>query len=330
MCTEASVRKAGKLCQSVRGVSIDAAISELLQDVLSPAAIEVALAVQEEIAERIQHTEALRQQQLERARYEAELARRRYLKVDPDNRLVADTLEAEWNDKLRLLNQLQQEHDQQRKADQSLTPQNKAERLLTIEKDFARVWKDPSIPALERKRIIAYLIEDVTLIKAEQVMLHIRFKGGKTHSLLIPRPIPIARIRKTRSEVIEALDQLLDTCTDKEAAAELNKMGYKNWKGDTLTFKKVTGIRQTYGLKSRFQRLREQGLLTGHEMARTLGVCTTTVHNWGREGFLRRQLYGNDKRCLYEPLPADHVFVKGQGGRYFSRPKSFITVQSPE
>lgn len=141
-------------------------------------------------------------------------------------------MEADWNEKLRLLNQLQQEHEQQRKTDKNLSPQEISEHIVNIEKDFARLWNDPCVPVLERKRIIAYLIEDVTLIKGDQVTLHIRFRGGKTHSLSIPRPVPIARIRKTRPEVIEALDQLLNTCTDREAAVELKKKGYKNWKGD--------------------------------------------------------------------------------------------------
>jgi hypothetical protein len=120
VCEEAAVRRADKACQSIRGREIDAAISALLLDTVAPAALEVALAVQEEIAGRIEAAEVLRRSQLERARYEAELARRRYLKVDPDNRLVADTLEADWNERLRRLDALQQEHDRQRKADQSL------------------------------------------------------------------------------------------------------------------------------------------------------------------------------------------------------------------
>ena len=110
-CTEAAVRRAGKLCQSVRGRPIDEAISALLVESVAPAAIEVALAVQEEIAHRIEQAESFRRAQLERARYEAELARRRYLKVDPDNRLVADALEADWNDRLRQLDALQREHE---------------------------------------------------------------------------------------------------------------------------------------------------------------------------------------------------------------------------
>ncbi len=122
------------------------------------------------------------------------------------------------------------------------------------------------------------------------------------------------------------LDQLLNTCTDRQAAEELNKIGHKNWKGEPLTYKKVTLIRQTYGLKSRFERLREQGLLTGEEVAKKLGISTTTVHTLGRTGLLRRQLYGNNKRCLYE-LSDSELFTKGQGGRRPKQP-ALITVQS--
>jgi hypothetical protein len=120
MCTENPVRRADKSCQTIRGVPIDAAISALLLENLAPAAIELALAVEDEIGGRIQQATAQRATQLARARYDAELARRRYLNVDPANRLVADTLEADWNDRLRQLDALQQEHDRQQQADQKL------------------------------------------------------------------------------------------------------------------------------------------------------------------------------------------------------------------
>ncbi|MGH8524216.1 MAG: recombinase family protein, partial [Gammaproteobacteria bacterium] len=167
VCSDSVVRHAGKLCQSVRGTSIDAAISTLLLETVAPAAIEVALAVQQEIGERIRQAEELRRQQLERARYEAELARRRYLKVDPDNRLVADALEADWNDRLRTLDCLQQEHEHQRHADSQMLTEGARGRIMDLVKDFPSIWTDPQTPALERKRMVALLIEDVTLIKAD-------------------------------------------------------------------------------------------------------------------------------------------------------------------
>lgn len=324
-CTEAVVRRAGKLCQSVRGRPVDEAISNLLLTTVAPAAIEVALAVQDEIAGRIEKASALRRVQLDRARYEAELARRRYLKVDPDNRLVADALEADWNARLRQLDTLQQEHERQQQADQGLLSEPARERIRSLAADFARVWNDARVAPIERKRMLALLIEDITLAKADRLSIHVRWRGGKTESLVIDKPKPIARIRKTLPEVVQTVDELLETCTDRQVAARLNEQGYKNWKGQPFTYTKVSLVRRVYKLKSRFERLRERGMLTGDELARQLGVCTTSIHDWGRAGLLQRHLYGNNHRCLYEPL-GEVALIRGAGGRYGSRPPQFIAV----
>lgn len=301
-CTEASVRYAGKLCQSIRGIHIDDAISALLLKTVAPVALEVALAVQDEIAGRIEQAEALRHAALERARFEAELARRRYLKVDPDNRLVADALEADWNERLRSLDLLQQQQERQRTTDQKLLDDDAREKIMALTTDFPRVWNDPRTPAIERKRMVALLIEDVTLMKGEEVAVHVRFRGGRIHSFTVPRPLPMSRVRQTRPEVIQMLDHLLETYTDREAAKRLNQAQHRNWRGQTFTAKKVSWVRRSYGLKSRFERLRARGLLTGAELAAQLGVSSTTIHTRGRQGLLKRELYGNSKRCLYLPI----------------------------
>ena len=321
------MRHAGKLCQSVRGRPVDDAISALLLESVAPAAINVALAVQEEIAHRIEQAEALRRSQLERGRYEAELARRRYLKVDPDNRLVADALEADWNERLRQLDALQREHERQRAVDQGLLSEEARERILSLAKQFRHVWNDPRTAPIERKRMVALLIEDVTLVKAERVSIHVRFRGGKTTSLIIDKPKPIALVRKTLPEVVLTVDELLETCTDRQVATQLNELGYRNWRGAAFTFKKVITIRKAYHLRSRFERLRERGMLSGDELARQLGVAATTIHQWGRAGFLRRHLYGNNHRSLYEPV-GDVIVIKGVGGRYGSKPPALIAAPS--
>ncbi len=325
-CTEASVRQAGKLCQSIRGSHIDKAIGELLLQTVAPKALHVALAVQEEIADRIRQADRLRATQLEQARYEAELARRRYLKVDPDNRLVADALEADWNERLRRLDTLQQEHEQQREADRHLLANDARERIMSLAKDFSRVWKDPRTAPIERKRMVALLIEDVTIIKTEEIAVHVRFRGGRVHSFTLPLPLPMARIRKTPDEVVRILDQLLETCTDREAAVRLNELGHRNWQGQTFNEKKVSLVRRTYGLTSRYEHLRARGLLRAEELAEQLNVSSTTIHTWGRKGILQRKLYGNAKRCLYA-LPSGRVPIKGQGGRR-PKPPTLINAQS--
>ena len=326
MCTENPVRRAGKPCQSVRGRAIDQEISALLLDCVAPAAIEVALAVEDEIGGRIEQANALRAKQLARARYDAELARRRYLSVDPANRLVADALEAGWNERLRELDSLTQEHDRQQTADQKLLGDEARARIRALAENFPRVWNDERIAPIERKRMVALLIEDVTLVKADRIAIHVRFRGGRNTSLEIDKPKPIAQIRKTLPEVVKKVDELLETCTDRQVAERLNELGYKNWRNQSFTHKKVIVIRAAYRLKSRFERLRERGMLSANELAAQLGVCPTTIYHWGHEGLLHEHRYGNRHRCLYEQL-GDVTLIKGIGGRLPQAPR-FITVPS--
>ncbi|CAG9169685.1 recombinase family protein [Cupriavidus pinatubonensis] len=328
VCLDDSAHRAGKPCQSIRGRGIDDTISDLLLETVAPAAIEVALAVEDEIAERIEQANAMRTKQVERARYDAELARRRYMHVDPANRMVADALEADWNHRLRQLDALQQEHDRQRQSDQGLLGDEARARIRALAEDFAVVWNDERIEPVERKRMLGLLVEDVTLVKAQRISIQVRFRGGRTTSLVTDRPRPIAAIRKTLPDVVRTVDELLETCTDRQVALRLNELGYTNWRGQSFTFKKVTTIRIAYHLPSRFERLRKRGMLTGDELARQLGVSTTTIHIWGRAGFLKRHLYGNKHRCLYEPLN-NVVLVPGKGGRKPTSP-TFIVAQPTE
>ncbi|MDM0050622.1 recombinase family protein [Variovorax sp. J22R115] len=328
-CCDEVVRRAGKPCQAVHGPAVDAAVGALLLETVAPAAIEVALAVQDEIAQRIEQAAARRQAQLQRTRYEAELARRRYAKVDPDHRLVADALEADWNQRLRELDSLQQAHERQRNEDQAQLDEPARKRIVDLARDFPRLWNDERTSALERKRMLALLIEDVTLVAGPSVAVHVRWRGGRTQSLYVDKPRPIARIRKTLPEVVKLIDELLETSTDKQIAVKLNALGHRNWRGEAFTMKKVILVRYAYALKSRFERLRERGMLTGQEVAGHLGVSSTTVHQLGRLGILKRHLYGNNHRCLYEP-PGNVTLIKGAGSRYGGRPPRLIAAQLSE
>lgn len=123
-------------CQSIPGAGIDEAIGRLLVETVTPVTLEVALAVEQELQSRIEESDRLRYRQVERARQEAELSKRRFMQVDPDNRLVADTLEAEWNDKLRALAKAQEEYERRRKADRLVLDEEKRARILALATDF--------------------------------------------------------------------------------------------------------------------------------------------------------------------------------------------------
>ena len=325
-CHEEVVRRAGKSCQAVHGPAVDAAVSALLLQTVAPAAIEVALAVQDEIAQRIEQAAERRQVQLERTRYEAELARRRYVKVDPDNRLVADALEADWNQRLRELNILQQVHERQQNEDRTQLDEAACKHIVDLARDFPRLWHDERTSSLERKRMLALLIDDVTLVAGPSISVNVRWRGGRTQSLSVDKPRPIAQIRKTPADVVKLIDELLETSTDKQVAAKLNALGHRNWRGESFTMKKVVVVRMAYRLQSRFERLRLRGKLTGEEVAQQLSVSTTTVHQLGRQGVLTRHLYGNNYRCLYEPVNCGQL-IRGHGGRNGGQPARFIAAQ---
>ena len=319
VCQEASVRTAEKVCQRVPGSVVDQAISNLLLELMQPMTLQVALAVQQEVEARVTETDTLRRKHVERAQYEAELARRRYMKVDPDNRLVADSLEAEWNNHLRTLAEAQEQYEQQTQKLRLLIDAQTKQQLLSLATDFPRVWNDPCVEPRERKRILRLLIEDVTLINGEMIQAHVRLRGGATRTLTLTKPLPIAQIRKTKPEVVAEIDGLLDHHCDREVAEVLNRQGRRTWQGESFNLKKIAHIREAFKLKSRYSRLRAKGLLTAKEMSVRHGVTFTTINAWGREGLLQKHHYDNVRRCLYEPLD-ENAILKGQGGRAAKQP----------
>ncbi len=328
-CSHESVRNAGKLCQSVRGTTIDHAIGALLLDTLKAPAIEAALAIESEITDRIEEAAMQRSLQLDRVRYQCDLAKRRFLAVDPDNRLVADSLEADWNEQLRRLDELQQEHERQRQADKLLLADETREQIQALANDFPRVWNDKRTSNKERKRMVSLLIEDVTLSVGETVKAAVRFRGGTTTSLCVERPKPMSLIRKTAPQVVKALDELLVVCTDHQAADRLNKQGHRTWRGENFTTKKVSFIRRTYSLKGRCERLRDRGYVTANELANQLGVSNTTVYTWARAGHIDRVRWADGTKSLFFLKPGTHI-RKGQGGRQPVTPSITFNAASAE
>ena len=159
-------------------------------------ALEVALKVQKEMQARLDQADRLRHQQVQRAQYEADQARLRYMRVDPNNRLVADTLEAQWNEKLRLLAQAKEEYERQQKLDaQRMTDEQKA-RVQALASDFPKLWNDPKTPDRERKRMARLLLQDVTLRREQEVLVQIRFRGGATRELRLPLAKPAWALRR--------------------------------------------------------------------------------------------------------------------------------------
>lgn len=315
LCDGRTVDDPQPVCQWISGTDVDSAVSEVLVGIMTPVAIEMALAVQQELQTRLDEVDRLRKQQVERARYEAELAQRRYMRVDPDNRLVADTLEADWNRKLRAVQEAQQEYDRQRQQDQITIDEELRARLHTLSTEFPRLWRDPDTPDRERKRLLRLLVEDVTLVKREQLSIHIRFPGGATKTLELPLP---RRATVTQPGVVAEVDRLLDEHSYESIAAILTSRGFSSGYGKPFRGRMIARIMTEYHLKSRFDRLRERGMLTLDEVAERLGISTRHVKIWRTAGLLRGHLCNDKNEYLYED-PGPNPPRKARGVRLSKR-----------
>jgi DNA invertase Pin-like site-specific DNA recombinase len=306
------------VCHRVFGEHVDQAVSQLLIESMTPLALEVTLTVQQEIQARLDEVDRLRKKAVERARYEADLAQRRYLHVDPANRLVADSLEAEWNDKLRALNAAQVEYEKRRQNDCVAVSDQQRASIAALARDFPRVWQNPNTPDRERKRLVRLLLEDVTLTRKDQITVQVRFKGGITKALTVPAPLNGWQQRATSPEIVRQLDRLLDHNTYAQIASVLNGLGQCSGEGKAFTARIVAGIRRRYGLTSRYDRLRKAGMLTVLEMAAMLGTTPQPVRIWHRRGLLRGHAYNDKNDCLFEH-PGDNPPCKMQGVKLSKR-----------
>jgi hypothetical protein len=287
---------------------VDDALSRLIVESISPLALEVALKVQQQLQERLAEADRLRRQVVERAQYEAEQARIRYMRVDPNNRLVADTLEAIWNDKLRAVEQARQEYEKQRQnTEQTITQQQKAQ-ILALAEDFPRLWKDPATSDRDRERMARLILEDVTL-KRDQTLIsvQVRFKGGATKVLSLPMPPTVGQLRKTKAEIVAQIDRLLDQCTDSEIAAQLNKKGWRSSTNQPFSRRIIFSLRIDHKLPSRTERLRAKGLLTARQIAELIGTKPLLVDYWRQQGLLKGIRLNDKNEYLYQRPDADAV-----------------------
>ena len=314
LCNHEGSRTASDWCQSIPGAPIARAVGELLVELMTPLTLEVALQVQEELAARAGEADRWRAQQVQRAREEANLARQRFMQTHPDNRMVVDVLEAEWNAKLRALHEAQSELERHR-AEPAETglDERQRRRILALATDFQRLWNDPATPNRERKRMARLLIEDVTLTKATS-SLGVRLRGGATRQLTSVRDPHTSEVYKTRAEVVAQVDRLLEEHTDSEIASILNEHGYRSGYGHAFNPKLVFTVRRNYALKPLYARLRERGWLRREEVAERLGVSISTVKKRHRHGLLRSRAYNDRPNNLYK-IPDPPPTKKSGGGQ---------------
>jgi DNA invertase Pin-like site-specific DNA recombinase len=312
VCQRDGIQHGRPMCQHISGASIDRAVGVLVLEAVSPLALDVTLAIEQELQARVDDADALRRTHLARVQYDVDLARQRFMRVDPNNRLVADSLEADWNEKLRRLGEAQEHDRRQREADRLALDDEQRARILALATDLPRLWRDATTPDRERKRMLRLIIEDVTLIKETNLVVHVRFRGGATRTLTLPRPAPAWALRQTSPEVVAEIDRLLDEYTDVDIARVLTEREFRSGMGRPVTATMVARVRAHYRLKPRYDRLRERGFLTLPEVALRIGISIGTAKVWRRAGLLPAHACNDKGEYLYDvpgpsaPRPNTH------------------------
>ena len=300
VCQRQGIETATRQCQFVQGGPVDEIISKILLEMVTPTILDVSMKVFEEIRTRHEELVQLHQTGLERARHEAELAQRQFLRVNPDNRLVADSLESRWNEALRTVTELKEKYECVIAENENDMTSDNVKRIQKLAEDFPAVWNDPRTSAKERKRMVRLLIEDVTLLKTDVIHVKVRFKGGDSIEKCVPIPPAGWKVHQTSTEVIERIREMAHTKMDSEIADKLNQQQLRSSTGLSFTSRRVYMLRRDYNIAGPYEHLREQGFLTAEELADRIGVYSGTVKRWGKAGILKSRSYNDRGMALFE------------------------------
>jgi DNA invertase Pin-like site-specific DNA recombinase len=280
-----------KRCLRVGGVRVDQAVARAFLDAIAPAGIEAALLTEQTLE--TDHEAALAQWrlQVEKFRYEAERAERRYRTVEPENRLVARTLETEWEQRLSELGAAETElARRQRQRAVHLTEEQRT-RIRTLGTDLTRLWEAPTTTDRDRKELLQTLVEEVKIaVERADSKAHVtlRWRGGVISELDVNlRSCRVPPIR-TDEDTIQLVRRLAVHYPDAVIAGILNRQGRQTAHGDRFTADKVGNLRRYWKIP-RFDPASVPSageLVTVQKAADMLGVAPSTVHRWLAAGFI--------------------------------------------
>ena len=279
----------------MRGDRIDQAVVQGFLEAIEPAHLDVALSALAHLEARAKQIDQQAQRQIERVQYEADLARRRYRAVDPDNRLVARSLEREWNEKLQEVDRMERQYQALPKPAALMLSAEQREHIRQLAQNLPALGDAPTTTWAQRKQLLRWLIKDVTLCKrGNDIAIDIRWQTEACTSLSIPRLKKSWEVRQTSEQVVTRIRELAPTHTETQIAALLNAQGEQAGMGGTLTASKVAWIRHAYRIPLDCPERpyvaatgqRGDGRYSALAAAELLNVNVSTIADWCNAGRL--------------------------------------------
>lgn len=277
-CSKRQDNELGKACISFGGFRVDRVVTECLFEVLSPIGLDASLKAIKKINDESGVVNRQRELELEQVRYEALRAKRQYNAVDPDNRLVAATLERDWNDALVMVEKLENEISAMVANTPPLSPEEEAE-IRELSQDLPRVWNHPRSSLNLKKRIIRTVIKEIVVYLEEQkIKLIIHWEGGEHSELEVLKNKSFDYPLRTDVERKKIISELARIMPDKHIVAFLNRIGKTTAKGHTWNPVRLRSFRNNNNIPVyRESERQEREEFTVDEASSKLGIGSTKV-----------------------------------------------------
>jgi DNA invertase Pin-like site-specific DNA recombinase len=280
----------GIYCLTVGGTQIDEAVTTAFLAALTPAAVDAALAAAQQLDADDESALAQWQLAVERARYDAERAERRYRAVEPENRLVARGLETEWDQRLRDLERAQRELAAREQQRRRALGQIDTKRLRALGDDLRHVWTAPTTTDRDKKELLRALLEEVVLaVERDDRRAHLtlRWRGGVITELQVSLRASPPRIR-TDEDSLVLIRRLAPHYPDAIIAGILNRQGKRTARGERFTALHVGSLRRYRNIPrgEPSPKCDDGELLTIKKAADVLGVAASTLHRWLTAGII--------------------------------------------
>jgi DNA invertase Pin-like site-specific DNA recombinase len=283
-------------CRSIAAATVDNAVASRLLQALNPTEVALALAAADDVTDRHQRISRAAELAVERARYEADRAERAFCQVEPENRLVARTLETRWETKLAALAETEQALQAAQDTRPPLPTRAELEKLAT---DLPTLWHASTTSNKDRKRLLRTLIADITLLpetNPTQARIGIHWHTGASDELLTDRPLPPGPAKRSPSPAIELVRQLGPTTDTRDMADKLNAAGLTTGHGRPFDTSSVQWIRHAYRIPA--PTAYAHGEISVADAAGRLGCSIGVVYDWIETGKLAARRGAGNRLCI--------------------------------
>ncbi len=249
-CRRAHDKHGAALCVSFGGLRADEAVAGAVLEALQPVGVEAALSASQHLSQAREQKLKAMTLALDKARYEADRARRQYDAVEPENRLVAAELEARWNVSLLAVAEVQKNLNQAREADPPPS-QEEIQRLLHLGSELQRLWDHAQTPLALKKRVLRAVLQEIVVEvdeAASEVLLRLHWVGGAHTTARVQKNRKGKPARSNRASILELVRELAQTCPDSLIASILKRLGYQTERGDGWTQARVAEFRRAQNI----------------------------------------------------------------------------------